>query len=79
MIGLVVPSNDPNLLQLTGTASQSPFVIAARRQGSGPHPQLLMLLSLLRLGLLAIHISFLGPGFSLAWQSMDMLLQYSKG
>lgn len=31
MIGLVVPSNDPSLLHLTGTASQSPFVIAARR------------------------------------------------
>ncbi|GIJ85066.1 hypothetical protein Asppvi_003921 [Aspergillus pseudoviridinutans] len=33
MMGLVVPSNDPTLLQLTGTASQSPFVIAARRAG----------------------------------------------
>jgi amino acid transporter len=33
MIGLVVPSNDPNLLQSTGTASQSPFVIAARLAG----------------------------------------------
>ncbi|GIK00939.1 hypothetical protein Aspvir_004969 [Aspergillus viridinutans] len=33
MIGLVVPSNDPTLLHLTGTASQSPFVIAARRAG----------------------------------------------
>ncbi|KAF7164855.1 hypothetical protein CNMCM5623_009282 [Aspergillus felis] len=33
MIGLVVPSNDPTLLQLTGTASESPFVIAARRAG----------------------------------------------
>ncbi|RDW61549.1 amino acid transporter-like protein [Coleophoma crateriformis] len=33
MVGLVVPSNDPNLLQSTGTASQSPFVIAARRAG----------------------------------------------
>ncbi|GAM38695.1 amino acid transporter [Talaromyces pinophilus] len=31
MIGLVVPSTDPTLLQLTGTASQSPFIIAARR------------------------------------------------
>ncbi|GES66308.1 proline-specific permease [Aspergillus terreus] len=31
MIGLVVPSNDPSLLHLTGTASQSPFVIAARQ------------------------------------------------
>ncbi|RLL95689.1 hypothetical protein CFD26_105339 [Aspergillus turcosus] len=33
MIGLVVPSNDPTLLRLTGTAAQSPFVIAARRAG----------------------------------------------
>ncbi|RDW77706.1 amino acid transporter-like protein [Coleophoma cylindrospora] len=33
MVGLVVPSNDPNLLQSTGTASESPFVIAARRAG----------------------------------------------
>lgn len=33
MVGLVVPSNDANLLHSTGTASQSPFVIAARRAG----------------------------------------------
>ncbi|RHZ61816.1 putative amino acid permease [Aspergillus thermomutatus] len=33
MVGLVVPSNDPSLLRLTGTATQSPFVIAARRAG----------------------------------------------
>jgi amino acid transporter len=33
MIGLVVPSNDPNLVHSTGTASQSPFVIAATRAG----------------------------------------------
>ncbi|RHZ46220.1 aromatic amino acid and leucine permease [Aspergillus thermomutatus] len=33
MIGMLVPSNDPNLLSSTGTASQSPFVIAARRAG----------------------------------------------
>jgi amino acid transporter len=33
MVGLVVPSNDPHLLKSTGTASQSPFVIAARRAG----------------------------------------------
>lgn len=33
MVGLVVPSNDPNLLASTGTASQSPFVIAARLAG----------------------------------------------
>ncbi|KAK4497939.1 hypothetical protein PRZ48_010595 [Zasmidium cellare] len=29
MVGLVVPSNDPQLLRSTGTAAQSPFVIAA--------------------------------------------------
>ena len=33
MVGLVVPSDDPTLLQSTGNASQSPFVIAARRAG----------------------------------------------
>ncbi|RDL37582.1 uncharacterized protein BP5553_05015 [Venustampulla echinocandica] len=33
MVGLVVPSNDENLLTSTGTAAQSPFVIAATRAG----------------------------------------------
>jgi len=33
MIGLLVPSNDPNLLKSTGNAAQSPFVIAATRAG----------------------------------------------
>ena len=33
MIGLVVPSNDPDLLRSTGTAAQSPFVISATRAG----------------------------------------------
>ena len=33
MVGLVVPSNDPHLLQSSGTASESPFVIAARLAG----------------------------------------------
>ncbi|TEY59631.1 hypothetical protein BOTCAL_0190g00200 [Botryotinia calthae] len=33
MVGLVVPSNDPNLLQSSGTASESPFVIAAKNAG----------------------------------------------
>ncbi|KAI5236630.1 amino acid permease-like protein [Aureobasidium subglaciale] len=33
MVGLVVPSNDSHLLKSTGTASQSPFVIAATRAG----------------------------------------------
>lgn len=33
MVGLVVPSNNDNLLKSTGTAAQSPFVIAARISG----------------------------------------------
>ena len=33
MVGLLVPSNDPNLLKSTGNAAQSPFVIAASRAG----------------------------------------------
>ncbi|XPT01516.1 hypothetical protein M3J09_010651 [Ascochyta lentis] len=33
MVGLVVPSNEPNLLKSSGTASQSPFVISATRAG----------------------------------------------
>lgn len=33
MIGLVVPSNDPELLNSSGTASTSPFVLAATRAG----------------------------------------------
>ncbi|KAF7959651.1 hypothetical protein EAE96_001266 [Botrytis aclada] len=33
MVGLVVPSDDPNLLQSSGTAAQSPFVIAAKNAG----------------------------------------------
>ncbi|KAJ5785911.1 uncharacterized protein N7503_011123 [Penicillium pulvis] len=33
MVGLVVSSADPNLLDSTGTASESPFVIAARNAG----------------------------------------------
>ncbi|KAH1587652.1 hypothetical protein KXX69_006051 [Aspergillus fumigatus] len=41
MIGLVVPSNDPTLLRLTGTASQSPFVIAARRAGIKTAPSII--------------------------------------
>lgn len=31
VVGLIVPSNDPDLLRSTGTAAQSPFVIAATR------------------------------------------------
>ncbi|KAH8660850.1 amino acid transporter [Tricladium varicosporioides] len=33
MVGLVVPSNNPDLLHSTGTAAQSPFVIAATLAG----------------------------------------------
>ncbi|RDW87294.1 hypothetical protein BP5796_02988 [Coleophoma crateriformis] len=33
MVGLLVPSNDPSLLASTGTASESPFVIAATNAG----------------------------------------------
>ncbi|PVH85287.1 amino acid permease-like protein [Cadophora sp. DSE1049] len=33
MVGLLVPSNDENLLRSTGDAAQSPFVIAATRSG----------------------------------------------
>lgn len=33
MVGLIVPSSDPNLLRSTGNAAQSPFVIAAKRAG----------------------------------------------
>ncbi|CAG8980958.1 hypothetical protein HYALB_00003817 [Hymenoscyphus albidus] len=33
MVGLIVPSNDKELLQSTGNAAQSPFVIAATRAG----------------------------------------------
>lgn len=31
--GMLVPSNDPNLLQSTGTAADSPFVLAMQRVG----------------------------------------------
>ena len=33
IIGLLVPSDDPQNLQSTGTAASSPFVIAFRRAG----------------------------------------------
>lgn len=33
IVGMLVPSNDPNLNDTSGTASQSPFVIAATRAG----------------------------------------------
>ncbi|KAJ5573998.1 uncharacterized protein N7459_008425 [Penicillium hispanicum] len=41
MVGLVVPSTDPNLLSSTGTASQSPFVIAARNAGIKAVPSII--------------------------------------
>ncbi|KAJ6111317.1 hypothetical protein N7523_007378 [Penicillium sp. IBT 18751x] len=41
MAGLVIPSDDPNLLHITGTASQSPFVIAARRAGIHDAPSII--------------------------------------
>jgi amino acid transporter len=41
MVGLVVPSNDPNLLHSTGTATQSPFVIAAHRAGIKAVPSII--------------------------------------
>lgn len=33
MVGMLVPSNDPNLLSGSGTAASSPFVIAAKNAG----------------------------------------------
>lgn len=41
MVGLVVPSNDPNLTKSTGTATQSPFVIAAKRAGIKAVPSII--------------------------------------
>jgi amino acid transporter len=41
MLGLVVPSDDPNLLHSSGTASQSPFVIAATRAGIKAVPSII--------------------------------------
>lgn len=41
MVGMVVPSNDPNLLHSTGNASQSPFVIAAHRAGIKAVPSII--------------------------------------
>ena len=45
IIGMTVPSNDPRLLRPTGTAAQSPYIIAMERAGirsvyQGCHPQL---------------------------------------
>ncbi|GIK07309.1 hypothetical protein Aspvir_002971 [Aspergillus viridinutans] len=41
MVGMVVPSNEPHLLHSTGNASQSPFVIAARRAGIQAVPSII--------------------------------------
>lgn len=41
MVGLVVPSDDPSLLNSTNTASQSPFVIAARNAGIKVFPSVI--------------------------------------
>ncbi|KAF7193059.1 Dicarboxylic amino acid permease [Pseudocercospora fuligena] len=41
MVGLIVPSDDPKLLRSTGTASQSPFVIAATRAGINVLPSVI--------------------------------------
>jgi amino acid transporter len=41
MVGLVAPSNDASLLRSTGNASQSPFVIAARRAGIQAVPSII--------------------------------------
>lgn len=41
MVGLVVPSTDPNLLKSSGTAAQSPFVIAARNAGIKAVPSII--------------------------------------
>lgn len=41
MVGLIVPSNDENLLASTGTAAQSPFVIAASRAGIAVVPSII--------------------------------------
>ncbi|PBK94220.1 hypothetical protein ARMGADRAFT_1029375 [Armillaria gallica] len=41
IVGLIVPSNDPNLLGGSGNASQSPFVIAAKRAGISVVPHII--------------------------------------
>ncbi|KAK0439519.1 amino acid permease/ SLC12A domain-containing protein [Desarmillaria tabescens] len=41
IVGLIVPSNDPNLLGGSGNASQSPFVIAATRAGISVVPHII--------------------------------------
>jgi yeast amino acid transporter len=39
--GMLVPSNDPNLLNGNGTAAQSPYVIAIRRAGIHTLPSII--------------------------------------
>ncbi|KAK0214321.1 amino acid permease/ SLC12A domain-containing protein [Armillaria fumosa] len=41
IVGMIVPSNDPNLLGGSGNASQSPFVIAAKRAGISVVPHII--------------------------------------
>lgn len=41
MVGLLVQSNDSSLLNSTGDASESPFVIAARRAGIKAVPSII--------------------------------------
>jgi amino acid transporter len=41
MVELLVPSSDPNLLRSTGTAAQSPFVIAAKLAGIKAVPSII--------------------------------------
>lgn len=40
-VGMLVPSDDPALLDGSGTASESPFVIAARRSGVSVVPSII--------------------------------------
>lgn len=53
MIGLIVPSDDENLLSSTGTAAQSPFVIAASRAGIAVVP------SIINAGKCSVHLEHL--------------------
>lgn len=41
VVGLLVPSNDPQLLQSTGTAASSPFVLAFSRAGISVLPDII--------------------------------------
>ncbi|KAA8568232.1 hypothetical protein EYC84_008615 [Monilinia fructicola] len=56
MVGLVVPSNDPSLFKSSGTASESPFVIAAKNAGIKVVPSIINAVVLTLPGLLGILI-----------------------